>query len=178
MASEEAPADGSGRSTPTWEHLVLTCSSCKALREMSTCLWSPSRAGLSLVCSPAQVGTCPDAELLREHCRWKQGCIKGWGLGALPVPMKAATGQVVQSGWVALTVHPCQKREVSLYHPALGTALLDQFTTLTAAVGSYQSKYLVGLHPARCLQKATMKQKNESFSAKQFYLPCVPLCSF
>lgn len=119
FGSEEVPAAGSGRSTPTWECLVLTCSSCKALGDMNTWLWSASRAGLSLVCSPAQVGTWPDAELLRENCRWKQGCIKGWGWGTSPVPMKAATGQVVQSGWAALTVHPCQKGEVSLYHPLL-----------------------------------------------------------
>lgn len=101
--------------------------------------------------------------------------------------MKTPEGHVVQGGWAALAVHSCQKREVSLYHPALVRSLLNQFPTWTAAVVSYQSKYLVGLDPVRCLQKFTMKQKIESlhleyyastFSAKQFYLSCIPVYSF
>lgn len=101
--------------------------------------------------------------------------------------MKVPKGQVVQSGWAALRAHSCQKREVSLYHPALVRSLLKQFPTLTAAVVSYQSKYLMGLHPVRCLQKFTVKQKIESlhlgyyastFSAKQFHLPRIAVYSF
>lgn len=101
-----------GGAQPTWECWVLTCSSSKHWGRWTRALWSPSRAGLSLVGSPAQVGTC--SELLREHCWWKQGCIKRWGMGTLPVPMKAATGQVVPRGWAALTVHSCQERSVSV----------------------------------------------------------------
>lgn len=77
-----------------------------------------------------------------------------------------------------------KKREVSPYHPALVSSLLNQFLAPTAAAASCWISYLMGLHPVRCLLKFTVKQKIESlhlghcastFSAKQFYFLQVPV---
>lgn len=80
-----------------------------------------------------------------------------------------------------------QRWEVCLYHLALVRSLLNQLPMLTAAVVSYQSQYLMGLHPVMCLQRFMMKQKIKSlhlaynastFLAKQFYLPHVLVYGF
>lgn len=80
-----------------------------------------------------------------------------------------------------------QRWEVSLDHLALVRSLPNQLPAMTAAVLSYQSEYLMGLHPVRCVQRFTIKQKIKSlhlgyyastFLAKQLYLPHVLVYGF